>query len=192
MSIALILKNANFSINPLKTIDMSDVRWEEVVIPQSVINSDIGFMWGDSGASESQKGTVVPQGYSPSWGNVFIYTDMLTIPENASTIRGTTNALDIRFAVERYNRYPYINFYDSSNNFISALDSSEFNQITTEIEPTGGNTPVRGYKGSFYSEIPENAAKYRIQWVKNGWETNTGDLSAIEIVLPDIELGFRA
>ena len=191
MSIALVLDNADFSANALKIISFDDCVWSDIEIPSSVINSGIGFMWGDSGASESKKGTVVPQSYKPSWGDVFIYTDMLTIPENAKSIRGTTNALDIAFNVGRYNRYPYINFYDSNNNFVSALDSSEFNQITTEIESADGAVPVRGYKGSFYSEIPENAAKYRIQWVKNGWETNTGDISAIEISLPTLQFGFE-
>lgn len=192
MSIALVLDNADFSANALKIISFDDYVWSDIEIPSSVIHENVGFMWGDSGASESQKGTVVPQSYSPSWGNVFTYTDAIVVPVGAKYIRGSTNALSISFTSGRtYNKYPFVNFYDNSNNFVEALDSDDFNSITLEVQPTGGSVLVHGYKGSFYVEVPQNAKKYRLQWVKNGWQANTGDISAIEISLPALQFGFE-
>lgn len=188
MGLALVLDNADFSQNALRTISLDDYTWDDVTIPSSSIEKS-GFLWGASG---SNPGSVEYTGY---WGEMWAHTDFITIPTGAQKIRGVSNALDLMFSSSQGHRaFPLLVFYDNNSNYISEVDGIDINPVTASVNYTTGYY-TQGYKGNFSVDIPENATKYRLQWAYGmitGSATTAekvGDISSLLMELPTIQIG---
>ena len=184
MGTALALSNADFSANALKTISLDDITWTDLDL-SNYTKYDTGFVFGQGGRA----GEAVTAGVN--YQNLWRYTEYIAIPSGAKKIKGLSNASHLMFGTV-YNYYPALIFYDENDTYISSIEDSSITDVIATGEQTTANTGS-GVKGNFIVDIPVNASKFRVQWLRasdNGRTYYTG-LAPIVIDIASIKIGLR-
>lgn len=189
MGRALIFKDADFSQNALRKISFATYTWEDLVITNAITHKD-GYIYGSISTTNAPAGTVETNVSVNSWGGAWGYTDLIEIPQNATRIRGILSEIDLILSNQTQRSYfPMIVFYDSNNNYISEVNSYDFEEVNISFYYEDSGYKTRGYKGLINAAIPDNATQLRVQWVagRSGNDTiseKMGDTTPIRINLP--------